>query len=189
MAKQRGVLRPRDLAVAGLPRDYLWRLHRMGALTRLDRGLYASTDAPLTENRGLVTVARRVPSGVVCLLSALRFHGLTTQDPFEVWLAVRRGSRLPRGGNPPVRPFAFSTPVFDYGIEEHVIEGAGIRVYSPAKTVADCFRYRNKIGLDVAMEALRDCWRGRRATMDEIWEAAGICRVEHVMRPYLESIL
>jgi predicted transcriptional regulator of viral defense system len=183
------VLRPRDLADAGLPRDYLWRLYKAGDLERLERGLYAVPGSAFTENRGLAMVARRVPKGVVCLLSALRFHELTTQDPFEVWLAVERGSRVPRGGYPPLRPFVFSKAVFNAGIEEHAIEGATVRVYSPAKTVADCFRYRNKVGLDVALEALRDCWRQRRSTMDEIWDSARVCRVANVIRPYLESLL
>ena len=189
LAKAHGVLRPRDLAAAGLPRDYLWRLYRGGQLERLERGLYAFPDGGATENRGLVMAAKRVPRSVVCLLSALRYHGLTTQDPFEVWLAVERGARLPRGGYPPLRPFVFSPSVFHAGIEEHDIEGVTVRVYSPAKTVADCFRYRNKIGSDVALEALRDCWRQRRATMDEIWHAAEVCRVANIMRPYLESLL
>lgn len=189
LARERGVLRPRDLADAGLPRDYLWRLHQAGVLERLERGLYVAPDAPFTENRGLVMVAKRVPRGVICLLSALRFHELTTQDPFEVWLAVERGNRVPRGGYPPIRPSVFSPIMFQYGIEEHLREGIELRVYSPAKTVADCFRFRNRIGLDVALEALRDCWRQRRATMDEMWDAATVCRVANVMRPYLESLL
>jgi predicted transcriptional regulator of viral defense system len=183
------VLRPRDLADAGLPRDYLWRLHKAGDLERLERGLSAAPDSDFTENRSLVMVAKRIHKGVVGLLSALRFHELTTQDPFEVWLAMERGSRVPKGGYPPLRPFVFSASMFDAGIQEHVIEGTAVRVYSPAKTVADCFRYRNKIGTDVALEALQDCWRQKRATIDEVWEAATVCRVANVMRPYLESLL
>jgi len=126
--------------------------------------------------------------GVVCLLSALRFHDLTTQSPFEVWLAIGEKSRLPKQENPQVRIVRFSTKALTYGVQGHRIEGVPVRVFTPAKTVADCFRYRNKIGLDVALEALRDCKRKRKATMDEIWKAAKVCRMANVMRPYLESI-
>ena len=189
LANAKGVLRPRDLAEAGLSRDYLWRLHRSGALERLERGIYALPTKDATENRGLMMAATRVPKGVVCLLSALRFHGITTQSPHEVWLAVERGSRLPRGGYPPIRPFAFAPAVFNAGIEERPVEGSIVRVYSPAKTVADCFRYRNKIGPDVALEALRECWRQRLASIEDIYRYAGICRVANVIRPYLESLL
>jgi predicted transcriptional regulator of viral defense system len=129
-----------------------------------------------------------VPKGVVCLLSALRFHDLTTQSPFEVWLAIGEKARLPKLDNPPLRIVRFSQKTLIYGVQEHSIEGVAVRVYSPAKTVADCFRYRNKIGLDVALEALRECKRKRRATTDDIWKAAKACRVANVMRPYLESL-
>jgi predicted transcriptional regulator of viral defense system len=126
--------------------------------------------------------------GVVCLLSALRFHDLTTQSPFEVWLAIGEKSRLPKQENPQLRIVRFSAKALTYGVQSHRIEGVPVRVFTPAKTVADCFRYRNKIGLDVALEALRDCKRKRKATMDEIWKAAKVCRMANVMRPYLESI-
>ena len=122
------------------------------------------------------------------LLSALRFHGLTTQNPFEVWMAVGIKARRPELDWPPVRIVRFSGPALEYGVEEHDIEGITVRVYNAAKTVADCFKYRNKIGLDVAIEALRDCWRKQKATADELWAAAKVCRVTNVMRPYLESL-
>jgi predicted transcriptional regulator of viral defense system len=129
-----------------------------------------------------------VPKGVVCLLSALRFHELTTQAPFEVWLAIGEKAWRPRVDYPPLRVVRFSAAALASGVEQHQIEGVTIPVFSPAKTVADCFKYRNKIGLDVAIEALRECWGSRRCTMDDLWKYAKVCRVQNVMRPYLESI-
>ncbi len=125
---------------------------------------------------------------MVCLLSALQNHHLTTQAPFEVWLAIAEKARLPKIEYPPLRVVRFSGPSLSFGIEEHEVDGVRVRVYSPAKTVADCFKYRNKIGLDVAIEALRDCLRQRKATRDELWSAAKVCRMSNVMRPYLEAV-
>jgi predicted transcriptional regulator of viral defense system len=159
-----------------------------GAIVRVGRGLYVPRGAKPTEHHSLAQASKQVPNGVVCLLSALRFHDLTTQSPYKVWLAIGEKSRLPRPENPPLRIVRFSGKSLAYGVQDHRIEGVPVRVFSPAKTVADCFRYRNKIGLDVALEALRDCTRKRKATMDEIWKAARVCRVANVMRPYLESI-
>jgi predicted transcriptional regulator of viral defense system len=130
-----------------------------------------------------------VPHGTVCLLSALRFHELTTQAPFEVWLAINGKARTPQEDILPLRIVYMSGQALSAGVEEHQIEGVPVRVYNPAKTVADCFKYRNKIGLDVALEALRDCWRKRRSTADELWHYAKICRVSNVMRPYLASLV
>jgi predicted transcriptional regulator of viral defense system len=192
LARRAGVLRSRDLAAHGLHHELLRRLCARGLLVRTGRGLYVPAEAAPTENRTLAEVCTRIPHGVVCLLSALQFHGLTTQLPFEVWLAVDRAvshrSRRPAGETLPVRLVHFSGPAFSYGIQEHRVEGVRVRVYSPAKTVADCFKFRHKIGTDVALEALRDCWRQRRATMDELWQAGRVCRVSRVMRPYLESL-
>jgi predicted transcriptional regulator of viral defense system len=129
-----------------------------------------------------------VPHGVVCLLSALRFHRLTTQAPFEVWLAIDRKARRPRVKHPPLRVVRFSGPALTEGVEEHTLEGVPVRVTTPARTVVDCFAYRNKVGLDVALEALRDCRRQRKATMDELHRAARVRRMANVMRPYLESL-
>jgi predicted transcriptional regulator of viral defense system len=129
-----------------------------------------------------------VPRGVVCLLSALRFHELTTQQPFEVWLAIGIKSWKPEVASPPVRIVRFSETALNFGVEQHAIEKIPVRVYSAAKTVSDCFKYRNKIGVDVALEALRDCMSQRKATVDELWEAAKVCRMTNVMRPYLEAV-
>ncbi len=188
LVRRAGILRPRDLHAHSIPRLYLRMAVDQGAIVRVGRGLYVPRGAKPTEHHSLAQASKRVPNGVVCLLSALRFHDLTTQSPYKVWLAIGEKSRLPRPENPPLRIVRFSGKSLAYGVQDHRIEGVPVRVFSPAKTVADCFRYRNKIGLDVALEALRDCTRKRKATMDEIWKAARVCRVANVMRPYLESI-
>jgi predicted transcriptional regulator of viral defense system len=182
------VLRPRDVEAAGISRTYLNKLHSQGVLERSGRGLYVLADGEPTEQRSLVEATRRVPHGVVCLLSALQFHGLTTQIPFEVWLALARKARRPQAGAPAMRVVHFSGMTLAYSVQEHTLEGVRVRIYSPAKTVADCFKFRNKVGIDVAIEALRDCLAKKKATIDQLWEAAKICRMTNVMRPYLEAI-
>ena len=142
----------------------------------------------ITINHSLTEVARRVPNGVICLLSALQFHNIGTQLPHEVWLAIPPKARRPKGLPVKIHIVHFSGAAFTEGSKEHAIENVQVRIYHPAKTVADCFKYRNKVGLDVALEALRECWRGRKATMDEICKYAKVCRVGNVMRPYLESL-
>ena len=188
LVRKAGILRPRDLHAHGIPRLYLGIAVDQGAIMRVGRGLYVARGARPTEHHSLAQASKRVPKGVVCLLSALRFHNLTTQSPFEVWLAIGEKARLPKLDNPPLRVVRFSRETLAYGVQEHSIDGVVVRVFSPAKTVADCFRYRNKIGLDVALEALRECKRRRRATTDDIWKAAKACRVANVMRPYLEFL-
>jgi predicted transcriptional regulator of viral defense system len=189
LAREKGILRPRDLDLRGLPADYLWRLYRKDKLEKVSRGLYAFPDTDIGEHHSLVEAALRVPHGVVCLLSALRFHELTTQSPFEVWMAIEVKARRPKEKIIPLRIVRFSGEAFTAGIETHSVEGTEVRIYNPAKTVADCFKYRNKIGLDVALEALRDCWRKKLATADELWHYAEVCRVARVMRPYMESLV
>ena len=189
LARKVGVLRPRDLAQRGIPAVYLHRLHRRGMLVQSARGLYTLSKRDLTANHSLAQVCKRIPHGVVCLLSALRFHGLTTQMPAEVWIAIDRKARRPAVGDLPVRIVRFSGAALREGVEEHRIEGITVRVTNPAKTIADCFKYRNKIGLDVALEALREGWRERGFSMDELWKYARLCRVANVMRPYLEAMV
>jgi predicted transcriptional regulator of viral defense system len=189
LVRQHGTLRPRDLAGQDIPRDYLDRLRRRGLVERIGRGLYACVDSEPSEHRSLVEAARQVPQGVICLLSALRYHELTTQDPHEVWIALPPKAWKPRVQQPALRIVRFSGAALSTGVERHRIEGADIPIYGVAKTVADCFKYRNKIGLDVALEALRDCWRQKRCTMDELWQAARACRMTNVMRPYLEGLV
>jgi len=188
IVKEAGVLRSRDLEPHKIPRKYLSLLCDQGILNRVGRGLYVLAEAAPTENRTIAEICKRVPAGVICLLSALRFHDLTTQMPFEVWLAIDRKARLPKEPQLPIRIVRFSGMALESGIEEHVIEGVRVKIYSPAKTVADCFKYRNKVGLDVAMEALRDCRRAGKCTNDELWEFAKVCRVANVMKPYLEAL-
>jgi predicted transcriptional regulator of viral defense system len=185
---RRHMVRPRDLDGVGIPRVYLTRLHRAGLLERPSRGVYVLADGEPTEHHSLAEASKRVPHGVVCLLSALRFHGLTTQAPFEVWLAIDRKARLPRVEHPPLRVVRFPAPALAEGVEAHEVEGVPVRVTTPARTVVDCFVYRNKVGLDVALEALRDWRRRRRATVDDLHRAAQARRMANVMRPYLEAL-
>lgn len=187
LARELGILRPRELDQYGIPRKYLYRLEQKGKLQRVGRGLYALPDARPSENRSLAEAAKRVPSGVICLLSALRFHELTTQAPFEVWMAIGQKAWRPRVEYPPLRIVRFSGAALREGVEEHVVEGVPVSVFSPAKTVADCFKYRNKVGLDVAIEALRECLRARRCSRDDLWYFGRVCRVHNVIRPYLEA--
>jgi len=189
IARKAGMLRARELNKHGIPRVYLQRLEQQGLLVREARGLYAHPDAKVTENHSLAEASKRVSHGVICLLSALRFHGLTTQNPSEVWLALDWKARAPKNGKLPLRIVRMSGKAFTEGVEDHQIETVNVRVYKPAKTVADCFKYRNKIGLDVALEALREYRRKYRARMDELWYFANICRVSRVMQPYLEMIV
>jgi predicted transcriptional regulator of viral defense system len=188
LLKKSGILRPRDLEAAGISGVYLNKLYAEGVLERPSRGLYTLPDSEPSENRTIAEAGKRVPQGVVCLLSALRFHDLTTQAPFEVWLAIGEKARPPKIDYPPLRIVRFSGQALSFGVEEHDVDGVKIHIYSAAKTVADCFKYRNKIGLDVAIEALRDCVRQRKATVDELWAAAKVCRMSNVIRPYLEAV-
>jgi len=187
MARRSGVLRVRDVIERGIHPEYVRRLHKRGLLVRSGRGLYFAATADVTEKHTLVEACKRVPSAVVCLLSALSFHDLTTQSPKDVWLTIPLKARKPRVDYPPLRIMRASGAALTQGIERHRIEGAEVRVYNPPKTVVDCFKYRNKIGLDVAIEALRDCRRQRKCANDDLWRYAKICRVAQVMRPYLEA--
>ncbi len=181
------MVRPRDLS--GAQGDQLYRYLRQGLVKRIARGLYVQSETEgFSQHQSMIEVAARVPSGVICLLSALRFHGLTTQAPFEVWVAIDYHARRPNIPELPVRIVRFSGTAFSAGIEPHLLSGVTVRVFSAAKTVADCFKYRNKIGLDVAIEALRDCLSQRKATVDDLWRYAAVCRVANVMRPYLETL-
>lgn len=188
LARQQPILRVKDLLEAGIHPEHLRRLHQKGVMERTSRGVYRLADADSTEHLSLAEVAKRVPHSVVCLLSALPFHQIGTQQPPDVWLAVERRAARPASMNPQLRVVRMSGPAFSEGIEERQIEGVRVRVYCPAKTVVDCFKFRNKVGLDVALEALRDGWRSRKVKMDDLVRFAKVCRVEKVMRPYLESL-
>jgi predicted transcriptional regulator of viral defense system len=189
LARRRGLIRAGDVSRAGIHSQALTRLVREGRLERVARGLYRVSGLAVTEHHGLVLAARAAPRGVVCLLSALRFHGIGTEVPFEVWLAIDRRVRAPLLRQPPLRVVRFSGGALSEGVETHRIEGQPVRVYSVAKTLADLFKYRHKVGLAVALEALREAWRDRRFTMAALTRHARTCRVERVMRPYLESLV
>jgi len=185
---QHGIVRPRDIEAIGLPREYLLRLHRQGMLNRPGRGIYTLPSATVTERHSYAEVAKRVPEAVICLLSALTFHEITTQSPASIWIALGKGARTPALTSPSLRIVRLSGPSLTEGIENHQVEGVSIRVYSAAKTVADCFKFRNKIGLDVAIEALKDSVRQKKAEVNEIYRYAKVCRVSNVIRPYMEAL-
>lgn len=188
MANQAGVLRSRDLARHGIAREYLRLAEKRGLITRVSRGIYVAKEAPVTENHSLVEASKRVPHGVICLLSALRFHELTTQSPSEVWMAIGERARSPKLDNPQLRIVRFSKQTLGFGVATHRVEGLTLPVFNPPKTVADCFKFRHKIGMDVALEALRETYRLKKASMNQLWEAAKVCRVANVMKPYMESL-
>lgn len=184
-----GVLRPRDLDKYNIQRRYLSLMHQKGLLVRSSRGLYELPDTDISENYTLSLVSKRIPRGVVCLLSALRYHNLTTEQPHEVWMAVNRNQNPNfRIDDLPVRIVRMSGIAFFEGIENHHVDGVPVRIYSIPKTIADCFKFRNRIGLEVALEALKECRQEKRCTTEEIWHFAKICRVARVIRPYLEAI-
>ena len=183
-----GTARARELEAEGISRAQLSRLVAAGELERVSRGLYALPGHRGTEYSALLTVAKRAPQAVFCLLTALQLHGLTTQLPFEVWIAIGNKEHPPRIDYPPLRTLRFSAASLAYGVEVRRVDGTALRVTTVAKTVADCFKFRNKIGLDVALEALREARRERKASADDLWRCARIDRVTNVMRPYLEAI-
>lgn len=188
MLKERRLLRARDLQEQGLPTISLTRLVSAGKLERIARGVYSLPNQSMSEHRSLAEASIRIPRGVICLLSALRVHEIGTQAPFEVWMAIPHHMLSPRIDQPSLRVVRMSGNPLTEGIEEKNFDGVVVPVFSPAKTIADCFKFRNKIGLDVALEALRDGWEKHRITMEEIWHYATINRVTNVMRPYLEAL-
>ena len=189
LARGQGAIRARDLAALGMHRESLRRLCQSGEMIRIARGLYMAADYDYEPEHTVAEAVTRVPHGIVCLLSALQLHGLTTQAPHAVWMAIGNKDRTPRVAYPRLEIVRFSGPSLVEGVEERVIEGVTVRLYGPAKSVADCFKCRNKIGLDVAIEALRDCLAQRRATPSEILRYARICRVSKVIRPYMEALV
>jgi len=184
-----GVLRMSEALSAGIHRRMLYSMLGAGVIEQLSRGLYRLTDLPPLGDPDLVSVARKVPSGVICLISALAYHEITTQVPHEVYVALERGAEPPRLGHPPIRIFWFSGQAFTLGIQTHKIDDVTIRIYSPEKTIVDCFKYRNKIGLDTAIEALKLYREKKRFNPEDLMQIARVCRVEKVMRPYLEALL
>lgn len=189
IVKKKGMVTAGDLEKMGVYRNLIYEMCNDGLLVRQSRGLYSATDTQLSEHLSLIEISKKSPNSVICLVSALSFHGITTQMAHEVWIAVKRGSWIPKYDNPPVNVTVISGDAFDFGVEKHKVSGVEIKIYSIAKTVADCFKFRNKIGLDVAIEALKETLRSRKATVDEIMEAAQICRISSVIRPYIEAVV
>jgi predicted transcriptional regulator of viral defense system len=189
LAQRRQGVTARDFAAAGIHRQVFTRLVASGHLERVSRGVYRLPDRSITEHHGLAVVAAAVPHGTITLLSALQFHQIGTQLPSQVWIALDRRARRPALKYPPLRIVRYSGAALTEGIETHRIEGQAVRIYSAAKTIADCFKYRNKIGLEVALEALREGWRARRFTLNELDRYARVCRVRRVMRPYIEALV
>ena len=189
VARLPGLIRARDLEEREVPRGRLRGMLRRGEIQRVARGLYRLRDAPLTELETIAAVSKRIPNGIVCLLTALHVHSIGTQAPRDVWIALDRKARKPQASDLPVRIVRFSGPMLRYAIETREVLGVPVRLTSPARTVVDCFRYRKKIGLDVALEALRDAIRSRKASVDEIVRTADVCRIQTVISPYIESVV
>ncbi|MCK6529902.1 type IV toxin-antitoxin system AbiEi family antitoxin domain-containing protein [Myxococcota bacterium] len=187
-ARERGILRPRDLGAAGLSTIYLTRLVHRGDLVRLGRGLYAVPDLDLTEHHTLAEVARIAPRAVVCLLSALRFHDLSTENPHEVWIALPRHAWKPRSTGVPLRVTWLPLDLLDADVEEHVVEGVPVKVFTAARTVADCFRHRKEVGHEAAVAALRDYLRRYPRGLEDLRRCAERRRVLGVIRPFVEAL-
>lgn len=185
---RKGPVRARDLDAAGIPRAYLKRLSERGLLEQVDRGIYRTADAPVTELSSLAEISKRVPHAIICLLSALQVHGLTTEVPHAVWILIERGARTPKLGSPQLEVVRASGRARTHGVETRTVEGVKIRLTTPAKTVADCFRFRRHVGLDVALAALRDYVGRRKGSIDALLEAARADRVDAFMRPYIEAL-
>ncbi|NBB86391.1 MAG: transcriptional regulator [Bacteroidetes bacterium] len=187
LARAKGIFRLRELDDHDIPHKYVYRLADRGELVRLARGVYQHTSHEVTAQHTLAVAAKRVPHGVICLVSALRFHELTSQNPHKIWMAIGQNDATPTTAHLALRVVRMSGEARTGGIEQHTLENVSVQVYSPAKTVADCFKFRSTVGLDVAIEALRDYVRQGRP-MDEVWRFAGVCRVQTVMRPYMEAV-
>lgn len=187
--KHGGILRTAQALRAGIHPGTLYAMRDTGALEVVSRGVYRLADSSPLGNPDMVTVATRVPGGVICLISALAFHELTTQIPHEVHVALPRGAEEPRLDHPPIKTYRFTDEAFTEGVETHELDGVSVRIYSPEKTLADCFKFRNKIGLDTAVEAVRFYRERRSVKVDDIMRYAGICRVKKIIRPYLEALL
>jgi predicted transcriptional regulator of viral defense system len=188
LVKKAGLVRPRDIARAGLPPWVMYELVKAGTVKQVTRGVYSLADHEPSEKHSYAEVMKRIPKGIICLLSALRFHELTVQNPHEVWVAIPRSAWRPRSAGLALRMVRFSGNGLVLGIEDQCIDGVPVRVTSVARTIADCFKYRNKIGTDVAIEALHEAWRKKRLNMDEFWRYAKLNRVAKVVMPYLEAL-
>jgi predicted transcriptional regulator of viral defense system len=189
LAKELGILRASDLASKGIARTYLTQLVDEGLLVKDSRGLYHHADHPTSTNIGLALVAKKYPNSIICLLSALRYHEIGTQNPWEVWISIDRKARKPKMDYPPIRIFRHSKENLQSGFEIHTIDGVPVKITTPERTVAECFKYRNKVGIDVCIEALREAWRSKQIDMNKLTHEAKACRIYNVLRPYAEAIV
>jgi predicted transcriptional regulator of viral defense system len=189
IAEQNGIIRSHDIEKAGISRNYLYKMCKDEQLIKLSRGLYMHPDMPESENLNIIEVAKKIPNAVICLISALTFYEVTTQISHEVWIAIPKGAWRPCIDYPPLNITFVSEPAYSFGIQEQTINGVTVKIYSLEKTIADCFKFRNKIGLDVAIEGLKEAWISRKITMDKLVEAANINRISKIIRPYLEAIV
>ena len=187
--KHGGQLRMSEALKSGITRYMLYSLQEKGIINRISRGIYRLADLPQINNPDLVTVSLRFPNTVICLISALSYHDMTTQIPHRVSIAFQRDSRMPSLDYPPIKAYKFSSNVFNSGIEKHKIDGVPVKIYNPEKTLTDCFKFRNKIGLDVVLEALKFYKTRKKPHLKKLFEYARICKVENVIRPYLEATL
>ena len=188
LAAGQPALSARELTAAGIPARTVSRMADSGQIKRIGRGLYAGADAPLSAHQSAIEVSKLAPKAVLCLLTALEIHGIGVQAPFEVWIALPAGTHAPKSATASLRVTRLSGAAFTEGVETVVLDGASVRIYCLAKTITDCFKLRSKVGLDVALEALREAWTQGRVTMDELWRYAKVNRMTQVMRPYLEAL-
>lgn len=189
LIRKKGIIRPKEVEEAGVERMYLTRMVSKGLIVKIARGLYSLPGTDFKGYESYVEIAKKVPAGIIFLISALNFHNITTQISGKVHIAVKNNTWKPEIASVDVKYYSLNDPAYSFGIEKHKINKATIKVYSPAKTVADCFKFRNKVGIDVAVEALKETVRSKRATIAEIYEAAKICGVNKVIQPYMESIV
>lgn len=185
----KGILRTAQAMHLGIHPEVIYRMAAEGIIEQVTRGIYRLSDLPPFDNTDLATVALAIPKGVICLISALSYYDLTSQIPRQVDIALLRGTKRPSLEYPPIRIFYFSGEAFEFGVQEYELDGVKVHMYSPEKTLADCFKYRNRVGLDVAVEALKTYWNERRGNVDKLMESARVCRVEKVMKPYIEAII
>ena len=188
LLQSQALLRPTDAVALGYSRMYLAQLVKQGLVRKISRGLYATPQRQESEFSSFAEIASKHPKALVCLVSALSFHGLTTQAPHEVWIAIGNKDRIPTMSYPPLRVVRFGGETLTEGVASHTMDGVEVKVTNVAKTIADCFKFRNKIGLDIALEALKEAVQSKRVTMDELWHYSQLCRVHKVMRPYLEGL-
>ena len=185
----KGILRTAQAMHLGIHPEVIYQMVAEGIIEQVTRGIYRLSDLPPFDNTDLATVALAIPKGVICLISALSYYDLTSQIPRQVDIALLRGTKHPSLEYPPIRIFYFSDEAFEFGVREYELDGVKVHMYSPEKTLADCFKYRNRVGLDVAVEALKTYWNERRGNVDKLMESARVCRVEKVMKPYIEAII